>query len=329
MICRRRKVPWLRATLIVFLYASGVETAENNIDDGFAKLVEWMEKEGGRVHPGIQVATMNGIRGVVSASALNEGDEIMFCPWKLVIGSKSFQEQMKPAKSTDTSGMCQAVLDMADEIRLEEESLWFPYLSHIAELPRLPAVWDAHAILELQGLAPTQDATRHIQWFQQQCNGGIAIDESAMRSLVAFITRASEVGMTPIYDLLNHHNGKRNAKLEIEEDGVHLLVVGGPIAKGEELYLSYGVKTAATMYRDYGFVEEWLTFYNFQEATSGDNFAFVFLPDDTVAVNPTSQFIKVLWNANMPLVEYQSSAQKHMESLTLGRALWIPAKFPA
>ena len=291
-----------------------------------------MIEQGGRVHSGIHVGMEDGIRGIVATTPLKEGEELLFCPWKLVIGSASLQDQM----NKDPGKMCHVVLDMAEEIRLGSNSLWFPYLDHI-ELPRLPAAWDAVALNELQGLGPTQDATCHLQWFQQECSRTSSrepsLDPATLRSLVAFISRASEVGMIPICDLLNHHNGQRNTKLVLHEDGVSLKVVGGDIAAGKQLYLSYGVKSAATMYRDYGFVEAWPIIYNFQDATSGDNFAFVVLAEDNndyannnaiagaVAINPTSQFLKGLWHANMPLVEYQVTAQQHMESLALDELL--------
>ena len=321
----------------VFVAAATNDDNDNDDDDaGFGQLVVWMTQQGGRVHPNIQVGVRHGIRGIVSKQTLQEGDEVLYCPWKLVLGSTSLEDKM--TKHSDR--MCHVVHDMAREIKLGVDSLWFPYLTHI-ELPRLPAIWEDSALEELQGLGPTQDATRHLQWFQQACassstetgGGGSdvsSLDPSIMRSLVSFISRASEVGMIPIYDLLNHHNGKRNAKLTIEQDGVHLNVVGGDIPKGEQLYLSYGVKSAATMFRDYGFVEEWPVIYNFLDATSGDNFAFVVLAEDSdnansnatqVAINPTSQFLEGLWRSNMPLSDYQATARQHMESLS--REEWL------
>lgn len=190
--------------------------------------------------------------------------------------------------------MCKVVQDMANEMRLRSESLWWPYLKHI-QIPRLVAMWEQSALDELQGLSPSEDATRHIQWFSQNCAGSgagnVHFDEKeVMRSLVSFVSRASEVGMVPIYDLLNHHNGKKNAKLSLTETRVHLLVVVGRIQQGQEIYLSYGIKAAPTMYRDYGFVEEWPCVWNWKDSATGDNFAFVLEPGSAVAINPTADF---------------------------------------
>jgi hypothetical protein len=272
-----------------------------------------MKLHGGRVDERIDVAEMNGVRGVVALADLEDGAELLHCPWKLVIGSAGLQEQMQ------TGDMCQVVQDMADEIRLGTESLWWPYLEHI-QLPRLAAMWEQSALEELQGLSPSEDATRHIQWFSQNCaEFGNLDEEEDMRSLVSFVSRASEVGMVPIYDLLNHHNGQKNAKLSLTETGVSLLVVNGPIQQDREVYLSYGVKTAPTMYRDYGFVEEWPCCWNWKDSTSGDNFAFVLFPDGVVAINPSRDFLKQIWHSSMrmEIADFQSSAKSHMESLTL------------
>lgn len=312
-------VPFLRfvpTTLFILCIIANVSlyrctvaaSATNNPpDERYAKLVAWMKNHGGRVDSRFDVATMsNGVRGIMALSDIEVGAELLFCPWKLIIGSSGIDSQMQPG-----DGMCKAVEEMANEIRLGSESLWYPYLDHI-ELPRLVAFWDTFALNELQGLPPSQDATRHIQWYHQRCDG--EFDGAAMRSLVAFVSRASEVGMVPIYDLLNHHNGKRNAKLRVTDQGVQLLVVGGPIAKDQEIYLSYGIKTASTMYRDYGFVEEWPTCWNFK-TLDGDNYAFIRFPDGVVAISPEAELLKLVWQSNLSQEEYQDMARRHTESL--------------
>lgn len=316
---------WLATVVLLAITLKAAAEADGSFD----ALVEWMELNGGRVNPSLRPGIHDGIRGVIAAGALEEGEELLFCPWKLVIGSTSSQDLMEipkdamkltPSTSTDTnekkdSSMCDAVLTTADEYRLKADSFWYPFLANI-ELPRLPAVWDSAALAELQGIAPTKHVSRHIQWLLQECIGeGGWFDEATIKALVTFISRACQVGLVPVYDLLNHHNGKRNAKLQVEDDGVYLHVVGGAVSQGDPLFLSYGIKTASTMYRDYAFIEEWPTFFNFQDASSGNNFAFVLFPDNVVAINPTTQFLQELYHSNMPLDKYQARARQHMESL--------------
>jgi hypothetical protein len=317
-------------------------------DGGYARLVDWITSHGGRVDPRMTtVATTAGagVRGVVATSAIRGGAELLFCPWSLIIGGRSAgrMDAGGGGGGLDEGAMCDVVREMAREMRLGDGSAWHPYLDHV-EVPRLVATWGAEALGALQGLPPRREADRHLRWFDEVCRGGrrydvdddLDGDDATKRSLVAFVSRASEVGMIPLYDLLNHHNGKRNAKLSVTEEGVKLVAVvldrdrddGGAssngkhhledvIEGGDEIYLSYGLKTASTMYRDYGFVEEWPTCWNFADPTSGDNFAFVSFPHGVSAINPTGEYLRSMWSANASLAEYEARARAHTESLSV------------
>lgn len=278
--------------------------------DEFSKLVAWMKTNGGRVDERIAVMQVDGIRGGVALADIQKGAELLHCPWELVIGSNSLQDQMKD--------MCGVVRSIEAELQLGETSLWHPYLELDDSLvnSRLPTLWDATALDELQGLAP-QDSTRHIQWFSQYCDGGRPfqeVDEVTKQALLSFITRASAVGMIPIYDLLNHHNGKKNAKIALTESGVQLMAFEA-ISSGEQIYISYGIKSASTMYRDYGFVESWPQTWTWVEESSSDRYSFVLFPDDIVVINPTAVFLKSIWSTHMPLRDFQDRAMQHTQTL--------------
>mmetsp|Transcript_563 Transcript_563/g.867 ORF Transcript_563/g.867 Transcript_563/m.867 type:complete len:398 (+) Transcript_563:33-1226(+) len=292
---------------LLLLIRCSANASQRDADAGYARLRSWMRENGGRVNDRFGVAEKDGIRGIQAFTDIEEGSELLFCPWHLVIGSSSLQDQMQSG-----DGMCSVVDEMAKEISLGADSLWYPYLDYIGG-QRLPADFVSDVLLDLQGLLTSQDVTRHIHWFDQRCDG--ELDVTAKQSLVAFISRASEVGMIPIYDLFNHHNGKRNAKLSLTDEGVQLLVVGDGISSGDEIYLSYGLKTASTMYRDYGFVEVWPTAWNFQTA-EGNNFAFLKFPNGIVAINPSADLLRVVWQSNISLEEYLLLATEHTESLS-------------
>ena len=301
---------WSLATLSLCQFVgrcSASSSTSQSGDEGFSRLVNWMIENGGRVDNRFGVVEKDELRGIQAFGDIEEGSELVFCPWSLVIGSSGLDTQMQPG-----DGMCKVVDEMAREIRLGANSLWQPYLDHIGG-QRLPADWSSDALAELQGLLSSQDAIRHLRWFDARCDG--ELDKAAKVSLVAFISRASEVGMVPIYDLFNHHNGMRNAKLSVTEAGVQLLVVGGKIPSGNEIYISYGLKTAVTMYRDYGFVEPWPTAWNWA-TPEGNNFAFLSFPDGVIAINPSADLLKAVWQSNMSLEEYQSLATAHTESLS-------------
>ena len=281
-----------------------------------------MQENGGRVNPSwnVDINNLTNIRGAIALTDIKPNTELLFCPWKLILGSSNRNDQMKTG-----DGMCTVVNSMAREIRLGEDSFWYPYLNHI-ELPRLAADWDGYSLGELQGLSPQNDVTRHFRWYNSRCTSNsdgeqvtTIMDSATEQSLVAFISRASDVGMVPIYDLLNHHNGKRNAKVTITDEGVRLMSVGDTaIQKGQEIFLSYGIKPTSTMFRDYGFIEDWPTCWNFSNVASGDNYAFV-LFGNVAAINPTAEYLKNIWKeeSSLSFLEYQRSAGIHTKSLQL------------
>jgi len=274
-------------------------------DRGYLDLVAWVTSHGGRVDDRMAITNRDGIRGVIALSDIEEGAELLHCPWELVIGSSGIQDQMQTEDD-----MCNVVKIMASEVRLGDKSTGWPYL-HYIELPRLGSMWGQAAVDELQGLPPSQELDRHLQWFSMNCGGGDPsnFDDATIHALVAFISRASEVGMVPIYDLLNHHNGEKNAKLFLTETGVDLRTVR-PVQRHQQLYLSYGLKTSFQMYRDYGFVESWPSLWSFRDAVTHDNHVFALFPDGIAAVHPSSEFLKEIWNGgNRSMLESQSYAK--------------------
>lgn len=48
-----------------------------------------MRENGGRVNDQFGVAVKDGIRGIQAFTDIEEGSELLFCPWHLVIGSTS------------------------------------------------------------------------------------------------------------------------------------------------------------------------------------------------------------------------------------------------
>ncbi|CAB9517678.1 Rubisco LSMT substrate-binding [Seminavis robusta] len=291
---------------------------EEEDDEGYRKLVEWVISHGGRVDERMAIGQVDGgIRGVIALGGdIENGTELMHCPWKLVIGSSSLQDQMETEDD-----MCNVVKILASEFRLGDQSLGWRYLNHIdEELPRLGAMWDSAAVQELQGLPPSHDLNRHNEWFSKNCGGGneLEFDKATKQALVSFISRASAVGMIPIYDLLNHHNGLKNAKLFTTEEGVDLRTVRR-VQKGEQLYQSYGLKPSSQMFRDYGFVESWPTLWSWKHPTgsSGDNHVFALFPDGIAAIYPSVEFLKEIWasSTTRSQLEWQQNATHFTQSV--------------
>jgi hypothetical protein len=309
--------------LIVGILVVAAAEDDSDSDNAFSRLAAWMTFHGGRVDPRLDVTTLgdDGIRGGVALADILEGEELFHCPWKLVIGSSGETDQMQQGQ-----GMCAVIRKLETELRLGKESLWYPYLALDDSLinSRLPAVWDESIRLELQGLPPSsEDATRHLRWFAEDCNNGEELligsggdddeDDSifTQQALFSFVTRASAVGMVPIYDLLNHHNGMRNVKLLVSPEGVQLTAIR-PIPAGDQIFLSYGVKSSSTMFRDYGFVESWPQIWTWTTTNEQqDRHTFVLFPDQAAAIYPTPEFLKSFWRSFQSLDSFQAKARQH------------------
>ena len=267
---------------------------DSNNNGGFTELVAWMRNHGGHVDDSFDMKLIDGVRGGVAVNDIGEGTELMRCPWELVIGSSSFEQQM-PQTSQD---MCRVVQKISAELRLEKQSLWYWYLTlhHDSILnTRLPALWGREALDELQRLPPRQDADRHLRWLVEECgvdHTNLTTDPHILEALVLFVTRATAVGMVPIYDLFNHHNGKRNAKLHVAKSGVQLIALE-PIAAGDQIFISYGVKSAPTMFNNYGFVESWPQIWAWTDHdNSSHTLAFL---EGEAALYPNTEFLKEFW----------------------------------
>jgi hypothetical protein len=55
-------------------------------------------------------------------------------------------------------------------------------------------------------------------------------------------TRGADIGLLPIYDLMNHNNGELNTYIDDAETSGWKVVTRQDIEKGSELFNSYGWK---------------------------------------------------------------------------------------
>lgn len=63
------------------------------------------------------------------------------------------------------------------------------------------------------------------------------------------------ISMVPMADLLNHKTGYNNARLFHEQDSLQMKAIKN-IAKGEQIYNTYGDLCNADLLRKYGFVDD-------------------------------------------------------------------------
>ena len=139
--------------------------------DDFKRLVDWIRTNGGRVDNRLEIGiqTHNGreVRGIVAKEFIEVGSELLFSPWELVFGTDG-------ATHNVLSDKCAILNQYAAEVRLGQDSFWFPYLTMDGSLStRIPTLWGEEAISETQGLPPfhlVDDEYPSItDWYCQTC----------------------------------------------------------------------------------------------------------------------------------------------------------------
>mmetsp|Transcript_39263 Transcript_39263/g.66926 ORF Transcript_39263/g.66926 Transcript_39263/m.66926 type:complete len:423 (-) Transcript_39263:34-1302(-) len=290
------------STLALHCFA---DQENNGINEDFNRLVDWIRAGGGRVDErlGIGFHMHNGenIRGGVALEDIEEGSELLFCPWELVMGTTG-------GTYVVPDDHCAILEEYAQEVRVGDASFWFPYLAMDDSLStRIPTVWSSIAISEAQGLPPFDRIDTEFpsltDWFSKTCAGGKPFEEMedpVRQSLLAAVTRAAGMRFLPLLDLLNHHNGLLNTISHADEKG-NTLRASRKIATGEEIYHSYrgGKGTSSELFRRYGFIEEWPQQYSWIDQDTGkEELRFLLAADDVAMIYPPDSLTSQIGSNN-------------------------------
>ena len=144
--------------LVLCVLAVALAVAKESDDPLIAKypgLVEWFTSNGGLIDPRIKIGyDEKGIRGMISTAMIPKDTVIINCPGDLVVQSKGTDQ-------------CASIADVAEHLEAGEKSKWHAYFDFDDSLgSRIPSEWkeDSRIIDELQGLPPTGQTHRHINW---------------------------------------------------------------------------------------------------------------------------------------------------------------------
>ncbi|KAL3774299.1 hypothetical protein ACHAW5_010203 [Stephanodiscus triporus] len=223
----------------------------------FPKFVEWFRRQGGFIDDRVTIGYEPGsnIRGMITTADIPAKTEIMHIPKSLIIGGVDW---------------CQDFETIKKEMDMGPLSKWFDYFDFDdSSGSRLPLEWDrsdepGSARRELQGLTPDDFTHRHIDWFEGDwgCLGGKEmISVFDFQAFKIYLTRSMNLGLMPMYDLMNHHNGKINTYIErdAKRGGVSVLSLVD-IPAGFPIYNTYswsGTKSTNDLFGQYGFVEDY------------------------------------------------------------------------
>jgi hypothetical protein len=163
---------------------------------------------------------------------------------------------------------CPSFEAIKNEMGMGAQSKWFDYFDFDdSSGSRLPLEWDrsdepGSARRELQGLAPDGFTHQHIDWFEGDwgCLGGKEMTNLDFQAFKIYLTRSMHLGLVPIYDLMNHHNGKINTYVEDDDEGGVSVLSLVDIPAGFPIYNTYGrsgEKPTNDLFGQYGFVEDY------------------------------------------------------------------------
>ena len=133
---------------------------------------------------------------MIATDTIPQNTVIINCPGDLALSQEGHASQ-------DTQ--CDYIETIIEHLKAGEESKWFKYFDFDDSLgSRIPSEWrdGSQALDELQGLPPTGETHRHINWYKNSCKQGRDVDQWEMRAFKIFLTRAADIGLIPMYGKL-------------------------------------------------------------------------------------------------------------------------------
>ena len=321
-------LPWLLLLPLV-VTGFGAKSAEDNNSktaSSFRNLVKWLRENGGRVDERLALETnSDGVRGIRATQDIPAGTELLFCPWKLVLGTEPGDTSTKL-----TGGNCAILEEYTAAIKAGKDSFWWPYLAIDASLgSRVPTFWGNAALEELQGLPPYAKAisSNLTKWFVETCtdadpDGNFTpfekLDQPVRQALFAAITRGADMRFLPLYDLFNHDNGLLNTQSEGDKRGDSIVSAMG-IPLGSEVYVSYrgGRTTVSEMFQRYGFIEGYPQQWVWADPETLQEERFLCLPDGAVIINPTEAMTLSTGTTTEVLGFLMDGAEQHNSKATV------------
>ncbi len=265
--------------------------------------VEWIRKNGGFVDSR-QVVRLNDPEnvnsgyGVFANQNIQKGELLLSVPWNCIIKSPwadfyEFADDIEDGSEYDFDDevfgydFCGLLNNVANEMRLGEQSFFAPYVRHLNLQPhgQLPEAWTDQAkklLMQIKGAdfyMNFQD--RHVTDFVAN-NCPIPQMDDFITNVAMLITQRTEDDlMIPYYEIYNHQNGyKLNTWMVKNWRQSVDMYARYDIQKGQEIYNSYNFCNNCNnrirsfdfgtmeIFNDYGFIERypqrWILSPNFR-----------------------------------------------------------------
>eukprot|EP00698_Gefionella_okellyi_P003254 TRINITY_DN13038_c0_g1_i1.p2 TRINITY_DN13038_c0_g1~~TRINITY_DN13038_c0_g1_i1.p2 ORF type:complete len:424 (-),score=91.62 TRINITY_DN13038_c0_g1_i1:249-1520(-) len=257
------------------LFVAAIASADEE-PKGLTKFAQWLTENSVTVNNlGVMDLSATG-RGIKAIAAIEALSPIVVVPSKLalVADSKLRNEYASFLGQAEVDNMELLSLHLLKE-RLSGNSFWAPYLAILPPPnPNLPIYWSAEELQQLNGsiaLDLTQTRVNRISQFFTSVVQPLTqrfpkdfpdttfdINNIAWAYSIV-MSRAYALGeslvLVPMLDMVNHGNvANRFGMFPAEEGGQFHIIAQEPIAKDEEVLVSFGNKTNAELLSTYGFV---------------------------------------------------------------------------
>jgi hypothetical protein len=309
-----------------------------------SNMIEWIKlTPQGYVHPSLRIGRRipgdpTSIIGTFvreDADAIEAGDVIASIPWECMIGPGN-------EYSLDIFESCQAVRNLASELRLGDQSQYKPYVSYLLtqSIQMMPGEWTSagqkflHDEILGGELPPLKDdwfdAAGYNNWLRT-C-GGYSNDAIERFAYYLTSTRDEDTLMIPIYDMMNHSNdpNKLNTlSYKPKKAGdPFIFKASRRIEPSEEIFNCYNRCNACSKhFRDecetysfrgtpdifahFGFIEELPHYWWFERQKDNQITEMEFCLEK----NTTTDSWKITWIGSAPTKEDESFYFNHLERL--------------
>ena len=249
--------------------------------DVISELVDWFRSEGGFFSEKISTTSVDKqtgevVRGVFAGTSLKKNEEIIIVPADMQFSGR---------------GMCGTTKRLVREYYNKDSSRFKPFLNYVFdsfEHHQLPQAWSEDgkklfSILVGKELEPQNFGSN---LFKYAC-GDSHDDEIYEIAWSIVVARGWNDVLVPVYDLVNHRNGRWKNIDQINsfhDDEDVTVIATRDIEPGEPLHLSYNecndldclgiayLYTLSSLVGDYGFVEQYPRRFTFK--IFGDNLVF-------------------------------------------------------
>ncbi|GFH43687.1 hypothetical protein CTEN210_00160 [Chaetoceros tenuissimus] len=246
--------------------------------DVVQSMIDWVNSNGGSLNEKIEIRRLDpsdssSPMGVFAKERLEQEEIIMYIPTSLYLNVWDEATNMDELEGVEAfeannSNLCKLTHKLAKEMKLGEKSQFAPYIAYLKTQRegQLPALWAEEARTLLRSIS--QPKSQIVDWIEDnfQKKGCISEDPFEVHMLALVLQRSFDAAMIPLWDMVNHDNGRINTKNTsiYSKKGIEVMA-SRVIDEGEEIFASYDLCLDCFDVEDYWGTQEVLKDFGFVE----------------------------------------------------------------